>query len=543
MPQAETSEPSRRNGAPTRDRASAPRLALVGITKRYPGVTANNRIDLAVAPGEIHAVLGENGAGKSTLMKVIYGAVRPDDGELFWDGERVRIDSPAAARRRGIAMVFQHFALFETLTVAENVWLGLDAHFSRTEVGERLAALALEHGLDVSPERWVHELSVGERQRVEILRALLAEPRLLILDEPTSVLMPQAIERLFATLRRIASGGCSILYISHKLDEVRALCQRCTVLRAGRVTGVVDPRTETSQRLAELMLGTVPPSVAGRIPRAGQVALEVRGLYLPKRSEVAPRKEALHRNVTPSVAPPPTGIDPAGAGLFDVNLTVCAGEVVGIAGISGNGQADLLDVLSGEDRRAPPGTIHLFGNDVSHASVRERRAQGLCYIPEQRVGHGAVSDLSLAANVLLTRGELVTRGGWLRLGAARRLATRLLERFEVKAEGPDAPAGSLSGGNLQKFIMGREIDAAPKVLVVAQPTWGLDVGATARIRTELMALADRGCAVLVVSEDLEELFEISSVLMVMARGRLSPRVPVAEASIPQIGAWMGGGWS
>jgi general nucleoside transport system ATP-binding protein len=529
MSEASTSEPSSRTEAPGRDPAGVPRLALAGVTKRYPGVTANDRIDLAVAPGEIHAVLGENGAGKSTLMKIIYGAVRPDEGELFWDGERVRVDSPAAARRRGIAMVFQHFALFETLTVAENVWLGQDTGSSRAEVGARLVAVARDHELDISPERVVHDLSVGERQRVEILRALLTEPRLLILDEPTSVLTPQAIERLFATLRRIAAGGCSILYISHKLDEVRALCERCTVLRAGRVTGVVDPRAESTQRLAERMLGAVPPSVVGRAPRTGEVALEVRGLSLPRRFEKVSR----------------TGEQP-GASLVDVNLTVRAGEVLGIAGISGNGQADLLAALSGEDRRAPPGTIRLFDKDVSRAQVRQRRAQGLRYIPEERMGHGAVPNLSLAGNALLTRDELVTRGGWLRRGAAWRLVTRLLERGGVTAEGPDARAASLSGGNLQKFIVGREIDADPKVLVVAQPTWGLDVGATARIRAELMALADRGCAVLVVSEDLEELFEISTALVVMARGRLSPRVPVAEASIAQIGAWMGatgGAWS
>ena len=250
------------------DLARAPRLELLGVTKRYPGVVANERIDLVVAPGEIHGVLGENGAGKSTLMKTIYGAVRPDEGELRWNGERVRFDGPAAARARGIAMVFQHFALFDALTVVENVWLGLDARRTRAEVAERVAAVAREHALELPLERAVYELSVGERQRVEIVRALLMEPRLLILDEPTSVLAPAAIEHLFATLRRIADGGCSILYVSHKLDEVRALCQRCTVLRAGRVPGVVDARTESNQRLAELMLGAAPPPSAARTAAA-----------------------------------------------------------------------------------------------------------------------------------------------------------------------------------------------------------------------------------------------------------------------------------
>jgi simple sugar transport system ATP-binding protein len=514
MPEVETSRISSGNIAAT---ARVPaRLELAGVTKRYPGVIANDRIDLSVAPGEIHAVLGENGAGKSTLMKVIYGAVRPDEGELRWDGERVRIDSPAAARRRGIAMVFQHFALFETLTVAENVWLGLDGRASRAEVDAGLAALAREHALELAPHRVVHGLSVGERQRVEIARALMTSPRLLILDEPTSVLTPQAVERLFATLRRIAGGGCSILYISHKLDEVRALCQRCTVLRAGRVAGVVDPRNESNHSLALLMLGAEPPRMAVRASRSAGVALEVRRLSLGARGDA----------------------EDAGGAALDV--TVQEGEILGIAGISGNGQAELLALLSGEDRSAPPGTLRLFGKDISRMSPRQRRALGLRYVPEERIGHGAIPDLPLAGNTLLTRSELVTRSGWLRGGAARRLAARLIERFDVKAEGPSAQARSLSGGNLQKFIVGREADAAPRLLIVAQPTWGLDVGAATRIRSELMALADRGCAVLVVSEDLEELFEISTTLMVIARGRLSPRVAIAEATIPQIGEWMSG---
>jgi len=496
--------------------SSAPRLALLGITKRYPGVTANDRIDLEVLPGEIHAVLGENGAGKSTLMKIIYGAVRPDAGELWWNGERVQVGGPAAARRRGIAMVFQHFALFETLTVAENVWLGVDRRWSRGQTRERLAQVARDHELAVPLDQPVQELSVGERQRVEIVRALLAAPQLLILDEPTSVLTPAAVDRLFATLRRIAAAGCSILYISHKLEEVRALCGRCTVLRAGRVTSVVDPRAETADQLAERMLGAAAPRAAVAGAAGGDVVLDVRGLRLAGR----------HAGLAAS--------EPA------IDLAVRGGEVLGIAGISGNGQAELLAALSGEAGPAPPGTIWLAGHDVSRASVRQRRDLGLRYLPEERMGHGAVPSLSLAANVLLTRREPVGRGGWLRWGVARGLARRLIDRFDVKAQGPDAAARSLSGGNLQKLIVGREIDAAPRALIVAQPTWGLDVGAAARIRDELARLAAGGCAVLVVSEDLEELLEITQRLRVIAHGRLSPCVDTAAATIAQIGAWMGG---
>jgi len=502
-----------------------PRLQLVGISKRYPGVQANQDVDLAVAPGEIHGVLGENGAGKSTLMKIIYGAVHPDSGELRLDGRRVRIASPRQARSLGIAMVFQHFAVFESLTVAENVWLGVDARLSRAEVVRRVQEVAATYELDPEPgrlvDRRVSELSVGERQRVELLRALLGAPRLLILDEPTSVLTPQAAEKVFVTLRRLAAGGCAILYISHKLDEIRGLCVRCTVLRSGRVTGVVDPRRETNESLSELMLGAAPSPLDGRagartssaVP--GVAALEVRGLTLP-------RREAF------------------GIALADLRFTLGSGEILAIAGISGSGQRELLDALSGEDPRVPAGVIWLAGKDVAALPVRARRRLGMGLVPEERVGRGTVPTLSLAANTLLTRREAVSRSGYLRWGAARRLATRLIQRFGVRARSADSAASSLSGGNLQKFIMGREIDARPRVLLVAQPTWGLDVGAARQVHRELLALADAGVAVLVVSEDLEELLEIGTDIMVLARGRLSPRVAVRDATIAQLGQWMSG---
>ena len=485
------------------------RLELQDISKQYPAVKANDRVSLRVKPGEIHAVLGENGAGKSTLMKIIYGAVRPDEGSMRWNGEVVQVANPAAARALGISMVYQHFSLFDTLTVAENVWLGLDRAWALADVTRRIGEVSATYGLEVEPARPVHTLSVGERQRVEIIRALLTDPQLLILDEPTSVLTPQAVDKLFATLRQLAAKGCSILYISHKLDEIRALCHHCTVMRGGRVTGEVDPTQETNASLSRLMLGAEPPPLQHRASQPGEVALAVKDL---------------------------------GSGLQDVHLELRAGEIVGIAGVSGNGQQQLMALLSGEDARAQKSAIVLRGEPVGGTSPAYRRARGLHFVPEERLGRGAVPSMSLAHNTLLTRSEAVGRGGWLRLAALQQQATGLISRFRVKAGGPGAPAQSLSGGNLQKFIVGREIDARPQVLIVSQPTWGVDVGAAGQIRAELLALRDAGCAVLVVSEDLDELFELSDRLHVIAGGRLSPSVPISQATVEQIGLWMSGLW-
>jgi general nucleoside transport system ATP-binding protein len=493
------------------------RLELQDITKIYPGARANDGVSLQVRPGEIHAVLGENGAGKSTLMKVIYGAAQPDSGRMLWNGEPVRVDSPEQARRLGIAMVFQHFSLFETLTVAENVWLGLPEK-SKAKVVERIREQSARYGLAVQPERPVHTLSVGERQRVEIVRALLSAPQLLILDEPTSVLTPQAVTELFETLRRLAADGCSILYISHKLDEIRALCHRCTVLRGGKVTGVVsDPASETNASLSRLMIGAEPSPLVHQERRPGEVALELRRLSLPKPHELA-------------------------VALRDVTFSVRGGEVLGIAGVSGNGQAELLAALSGENAQVPQEAVRLFGSAIGRADPAERRRLGLHFVPEERLGRATVPVHSLAENALLTRRDAVGAGMLLRRGPLQKLAGSIMQRFGVKARGPDAPARSLSGGNLQKYVIGREIDAAPKVLIVAQPTWGVDVGAAAQIRAELLALRDAGSALLIVSEELDELLELSDALVVIAGGRVSPRIDRRDASRRLIGEWMSGLW-
>jgi ABC-type uncharacterized transport system ATPase subunit len=496
---------------------SIPRLQLAHITKRYPAVVANSDVSLTVQPGETHAVLGENGAGKSTLMKIIYGSVKPDEGSVMWNGQPVHIRNPQEARALGISMVFQHFSLFDTLTVAENVWLGLAKTLTLNQVTHSITAKAAEYGLDIDPARPVHTLSVGEMQRVEIIRALLTNPKLLILDEPTSVLTPQAVEKLFVVLKKLSTEGCSILYISHKLHEIRELCSACTVLRGGKVTGVCNPQGETNASLSRMMIGAEPPALEHHARVAGDVVLKVQDLHLPRE-------------------------DMFGVDLDGINLEVRAGEVVGIAGVSGNGQQELLYALSGEDTRASASSIQVFGKNAARLGPGPRRAMGVHFVPEERLGRGAVPTLGLAHNLMLTRTDAVGKSGWIKVKALEQQALDVIRRFNVKAGGAHAAAKSLSGGNLQKFIVGREIDANPKLLIVSQPTWGVDVGAAAQIRGEILALRDAGCAVLVVSEELEELFEISDRMHVIAKGRLSPSIDRARATVSQIGEWMSGLW-
>jgi simple sugar transport system ATP-binding protein len=352
---------------------------------------------------------------------------------------------------------------------------------------------------------------------VEIIRALLTDPKLLILDEPTSVLTPQAVEKLFVVLKKLASQGCSILYISHKLHEIRELCTACTVLRAGKVTGVCDPRQETNASLSKMMIGAEPPALEHHERQPGRIVLSVNDLHLPREDQF--------------------GVD-----LDGITLEVRAGEVVGIAGVSGNGQKELLYALSGEDARAQPAAIEVFGQAIGRIGPARRRALGMHFVPEERLGRGAVPTLDLAHNLMLTRSEAIGKSGWIDVKTLQRQTKDILARFNVKAGGPRAEARSLSGGNLQKFIVGREIDARPKLLIVSQPTWGVDVGAAAQIRSEILALRDAGCAVLVVSEELEELFEICDRLHVIAKGRLSPPIDRAAATVSLIGEWMSGLW-
>ena len=498
---------------------TVPRLELRGITKIYPTVIANEDVNLTVDPGEIHAVLGENGAGKSTLMKIIYGVTKPDRGQILWEGKPVEVARPAEARRLGIGMVFQHFSLFETLTVAQNIALGVDEPFDLERLSERISKVSHRYGLPLDPKRLVHSLSVGERQRVEIVRCLLQQPRLLIMDEPTSVLTPQAVQKLFETLRRLADEGCSILYISHKLEEIRDLCHRATVMRGGKVTAEADPRQETASSLARMMIGReLPVCEHSAAQEGGAPRLVIRGL----------RRDS---------------DDPFGTSLQDVHLEVKGGEILGIAGISGNGQQELLLALSGEKplEKNQAATIRIDGADVGHLDAAARRDLGLTFVPEERLGRGAVPPMSLAENTLLTgHRDGMVRFGLINDHKVREFAQRCVTDFDVRCGGVQAAAKSLSGGNLQKFIVGREVLQKPNVLIAAQPTWGVDVGAAAAIRQELLDLRNAGLAVLVISEELEELFEICDRIVVIAEGRLSPVKAAADTNMEEIGLWMSG---
>jgi simple sugar transport system ATP-binding protein len=497
------------------------RLELRSITKRYPGIVANDSISLRVMPGEIHAVLGENGAGKSTLMKIIDGAVAADSGEIFWDGAPVTIPSPAAARRLGIGMVHQHFSLFESVSVVENIAVAMSGRFDLADLSRRIRALSDRYGLPVDPARSLHDLSVGERQRVEIIRCLLQSPRLLILDEPTSVLTPQAVRRLFEVLRLLAAEGCGILYISHKLDEIRELCESATILRGGKVVGTADPRRSSAAELARLMVGAEPL-------RIHRDAID---------AEPRPRLEAIGLSVRSD--------DPFGVDLNDISLAVHGGEIVGIAGVSGNGQAELLSLLSGE-RLSHADMIQIDRRPVGDLAVADRRSRGLAFVPEERLGRGAVPEMSLADNTLLTlHGAGLVRRGFIDRRGVSDMARGIIARFGVKCGGPDAIARSLSGGNLQKFIIGREVGGRevglkPRVLIVAQPTWGVDVAAAAFIRQTLIDLSRDGAAVLVISEELEELFEVCDRIAVMYQGRISPAKPRSATSVEEIGLLMAG---
>lgn len=498
-------------------------LSVSQLTKMFGAFTACNAIDLDIRPGEIHALLGENGAGKSTLVKMLFGVLAPTSGQIVWQGKPVEIASPGAARLLGIGMVFQHFSLFEALTVAENIALSLDGKISIGTISQKAAELSKAYGLPLDPDAHVADLSVGERQRIEIVRALLQNPKLIILDEPTSVLTPQEADRLFETLEKLKSEGRSVLYISHRLEEVQRICDRATVLRHGRVTGACDPRQETPASLARMMVGGEVASVYQEEDAPlGAVQLEISDLSVRPRS-------------------------PFAMPLKKLSLSVKAGEVLAIAGVAGNGQSELFDALSGEYPVEDNERIRIRGKAVGRLGISARRMLGAGFVPEERHGHAAVPALSLSDNLLLARNQSDRKaflgGGFLKLirhDAVRTAAARISEAMDVRKSGADPAAGSLSGGNLQKFIVGRELDRQPAVLVVNQPTWGVDAGAASRIRQALVDLARSGSAVVVISQDLDEIFEVATSIAAISEGRLSESYPAKTMTRERIGILMGG---
>lgn len=494
------------------------RLELLSITKAYPGCVANDGVSLKVAPGEIHALLGENGAGKSTLMKIIYGVIKPDSGQMIWNDKEVAISGPAHARQLGMGMVFQHFSLFETLSVAENIALYLTPaeYGTLAQLRERILAVGEEYGLATNPDRLVHTLSVGEQQRVEIIRCLLQDIQLLILDEPTAVLTPPEVQQLISTLKKLAQKGCSILFISHKLHEVNALCDRATILRGGKVTGSCIPAETSANDMARLMLGDeleLQDSMPGG--QAGSALLTLKDVELKPRNNFA-----IH--------------------LRNINLTLHSGEIVGLAGVAGNGQDELVELINGE-LKADGGKLSLQITDIGDFGVQQRRKLGLATVPADRIGRGTVAGMSLTENNLLT--SYITQGtrsGLVDWNKIRERTSRIIDDFKVKTPSPETAARSLSGGNLQKFIIGREIHQNPQVLVCFHPTWGVDVGAANLIHQQLIRLRDAGAAILVITEDLDELYLLSDRLGAICGGRLSPVQPKAEVPLAQLGQWMTG---
>ncbi|KAJ55087.1 ABC transporter [Actibacterium mucosum KCTC 23349] len=489
---------------------------MEGLTKAYPGVVANDDVSFEIAPGQVHALLGENGAGKSTLVKMIYGLVKPNSGTMTLRGQPFEPPEPRAARADGVAMVFQHFSLFDALSVAENIALGMENPPPMAELAQRISDVSTEYGLPLSPDMTVGDLSAGERQRVEIIRCLLQNPKLLIMDEPTSVLTPQEVQILFATLRQLSAEGTAILYISHKLEEIRSLCDQATVLRLGKVVGRCDPRQKSAAELAEMMVGSElrPPSRTPAEP--GAPKLQVTNLSLPAPSAF-------------------------GTALRDISFTVHAGEVLGIGGVAGNGQDELLSALSGEAATSGA-TVRLNGQPISTLGPNARRALAVLAAPEERLGHAAAPNMSLIENALLTGAtrQNLTRNGFIDWAATRRFAEQIITRFDVRTPGPGNAARALSGGNLQKFVIGREVLQTPEVLVVNQPTWGVDASAAAAIRQSLLDLAHNGAALVVISQDLDELMEISDRFAALNEGRLSAPRPAQGLSIEEIGLMMGG---
>jgi ABC-type uncharacterized transport system ATPase subunit len=498
--------------------ASAPvTVRLRGIGKRFPGVIANDDVNIDVRRGTIHAIVGENGAGKSTLMKILYGVQPPDSGTIEIEGQQVSLKSPADAIKAGVGMVFQHFMLADNLTVLENVVLGAEKlHGIGAAAKAEVQRISDAYGLGIQPDKLVEELGVGARQRVEILKVLYRGARIVILDEPTAVLVPHEVDELFGNLRGLKQEGLSVIFISHKLDEVLSVADEITVIRRGTTVRTVTPKEVTARQLAELMVGSELPSPSTETSTVtDEVLLSVSGLGL-------------------------VGADGRPL-LEDISFDIHKGEVLGIAGVEGNGQAELVESIMGM-RHGVRGSVRLAGRDLSHQSTRDRRESGIGYIPEDRHRHGLLLDAPLWENRVLghqgrppsARGPLIDKG------AARADTERIIKEYDVRTPGPDVLARALSGGNQQKLIVGREMSSEPIVLIAGHPTRGVDVGAQAAIWNHIKAARRNGLAVLLISADLDELIGLSDRIEVILRGRLVGTFDPNDVTPEQLGSAMTG---
>ena len=496
-------------------------LKATRISKSFGDFVANQNIDISIAKGQIHALLGENGAGKSTLVKIFYGVLQPDGGSIEINNQKVSITSPYIARKNGIGMVFQHFSLFPALTVAENILIALDNKIKFNEVVDKISNLSKEWELFVDPLKLVSELSVGEKQRVEIIRCLMQNPNLLIMDEPTSVLTPQEIENLFKILKKLASSGCSILYISHKLEEIIELADEVTILKSGKSIASIDAKKTTTSFLAETMVGKKITELKKTIKsKSKNIAFEVKNLNKVKDHEF-------------------------GISLTNINLQVNYGEILGVAGIAGNGQVELMEILSGEINCENDDQILLDEFPIGKTSINERRKLGIETIPEERTFHATVPNLTLSENTFLTYFFKYNTKSWItnllnNPQNSLNESKNIIKNNDVRCPETNPLASQLSGGNLQKFILGRSLANNPKVAIFSQPTWGVDIGAATAIRQKLLDLSQNGKAVILISQDLEEIFELSDKICVINEGVLSEIFDVREITAADVGLLMGG---
>jgi general nucleoside transport system ATP-binding protein len=473
-------------------------LEIAGITKSFLDIKANNNISLKLKEGEIHALLGENGAGKSTLVKIIYGILKPDSGKMLLNGEEYNPENPDFARKQGIGMVFQHFSLFESLSVIDNLMLGQDEHVSRLTVMDQLSCIKDEYDLYLDLNKTVATLSAGEKQKVEIMRCLLQDPKIIILDEPTSVLNPEEVKKFFYFLKKLSSEGVVILYISHKLQEIKELCDFATILRNGNVVKYCDPKILSINELAKFMIGK-------DINQSYKLS-EVEDIDVMNINNINYNNPELY-----------------GISLQEINFNVQKGEIFGIAGIAGNGQSELMKVLSGEINNIKQGSILFHGKEINYLSINDRRKKGMVFIPEDRSGHGAIGNFSLIDNLLLTNLWDVDffKNGVIDYIYSAKKTKEVIDEFNVICKDENSLASSLSGGNLQKFVVGREILKGPDIIVCEQPTWGVDIGSANMIHDFLLDKAKMGATIIIISQDIDELRKICHRMAIISNGKLS----------------------